>query len=112
VLYLLFHRWLPRKVLLGLLEDFLIFGDTALSSDLLCCRWYEFWTPHSCGYAKKFGLLASLSPEINLLFGRLLALLEFHLILVFRMWRRKLLFTARHLVVIISNVLWLIKNVV
>ena len=44
---------------------------------------------HSCGYAKNFGSLASLSLEINLLFGRLLALLEFHLILVFRMWRRK-----------------------
>ena len=89
VLYLLFHRWLPRKVLLGLLEDLLIFGDTALSSDLLCCRWYEFWTPHSCGYAKEFGLLASLSLEINALFGRLLALLEISFILVFRMWRRK-----------------------
>jgi hypothetical protein len=35
------------------------------------------------------GLLASLSLEINALFGRLLALLEFSFILVFRMWRRK-----------------------
>jgi hypothetical protein len=54
-----------------------LLGDTAVSTDLLCCRWYEFWTPQSCGYAKNFGSLASLSLEINLLFGRLLALLEF-----------------------------------
>jgi hypothetical protein len=66
-----------RKVYLVAGGFVYLFGDTALLSDLLCCRWYEFWTPHSCGYAKKFGLVASLSPEINLLFGRLLALLEF-----------------------------------
>ena len=78
MLYLLFRRSSPFVKFTWLLEDLFIYSET-LPFRRICCAAAGMSFGHHTVVVmlRKFGSLASLSPEINLLFGRLLALLEF-----------------------------------